>query len=191
MKLFLILLFWGPLSFATVRVPKLTPYQVSLQSCLGSAIDLQKTDNHRKLYSAIESAYSLVSSELLYREVVYKQRSDLKKLKYENGSINVYEVDEEDDSLKLISTEKVGEDDKTNELRHKPLSAEARIRQLLIRADIRSDFTRVRERRSGGLILNISWSDQQIRSLKIDFSESKKSLNCTQKESADICTCTG
>lgn len=191
MKLFFIVFLMGPLSWGTVRTSKLTPYQVSLQKCLGSTVDLQKTDNHRKLYSALEASYSLVSSELLYREVVYKQRNELKKLKYENDSITVYDVDEEDGGLKLISTEKVGEENKTNELRHKPLSAEARIRQLLIRADIRTDFTRVRERRSGGLVVNISWADQQIRSLKVDFSESKKSLNCTQKESVDICTCAG
>lgn len=172
------------------RKPKLNPYQQSLQACLSSSIDVSKIDTHKKLYNAIESFYPLLTSETVYRETRYRQKGELKKLRFENGVIQVFAVDDEE-NLTQLSSEKVGDEAQAaiNILRHRPLSAEARIQQLLIRADIRSDFSKVKEVRASKVSLTISWADEQIKSLQVEFGESKKSLNCTQKETADICSC--
>lgn len=174
------------------RKPKLNPYQTTLLACLNPAIDVSAIDTHKKLYKAIESYHPLLTSEMTYRETLYRQKGELKKLRFENGAVQVFAVDD-DENLTLLSSEKVGPEAQAgiNILRHRPLSAEARIQQLLIRADIRSDFSKVKEVRAGKVVMTISWSKEQIKSLLIEFGDTKKSLNCTQKENTDICSCNG
>lgn len=171
---------------------KLNPFQTNLASCFGDYIDVQKVDSNKKLYKAIEQVYSLLTSETTYREVLFKQKGVLKKLKFENGQINIFSVDE-DENLELLSSEKVGDKVEGYELRQnqKPLTADSRLNQLLFRADIRFDLQKVKELRTKQMILNITWSDKQIKSISIDFQADKKTLNCTQKEAADICNCSG
>lgn len=171
---------------------KLNPFQTNLTSCFGDYIDVQKVDSNKKLYNAIEKVFSLLTSETIYREVLYKQKGILKKMRFEKGVINIYVVDDEE-NLELLSTEKVGDKTEGYELRQnqKPLTADARINQLLFRADIRSDLQKIKESRTKQMILNITWSDKQIKSLAIDFLSDKKTLTCTQKETADICNCAG
>ncbi|MBY0554845.1 hypothetical protein K2P97_09970 [bacterium] len=171
---------------------KLNPFQTNLTACFGDYIDVQKVDSNKKLYKAIEQVFSLLTSETIYREVLFKQKGVLKKLKYENGQINIFSVDEEE-NLSPLSSEKVGDKIEGYELRQnqKPLTADARINQLLFRADIRSDLQKIKESRTKQMILNITWSDKQIKSLAIDFLTDKKTLTCTQKEAADICNCSG
>ncbi|MEQ1723908.1 MAG: hypothetical protein ABL930_12090 [Pseudobdellovibrio sp.] len=169
---------------------KLNPFQTNLQSCFGTQIDVLKIDNYKKLYKAIEQAYSLISSETLFREVLYKQKGELKKLKYEAGQIQIFRVDEDDNS-NLISSEKIGQKTDGYELRQKSLSPEARINQLLFRADIRSDFIKIKEVRVKQLDLNIIWSDSRIKSLTALFGAGKKTLTCNQLEAVDICSCGG
>ena len=169
---------------------KLNPFQTNLKSCFGDYIDVQKVDSNKKLYKAIEQVFSLLTSETIYREVLYKQKGILKKMKFEQGQITIYSVDEEE-NLSLLSSEKVGDRTDGYELRHKVLTADARINQLLFRADIRSDLQKVKELRTKQMVLNITWSDKQIKSLAIDFQADKKTLSCSQKEAADICNCDG
>jgi len=137
----------------------------------------------------IEKFYALSTSETLYREVLYSQKGEQKKLKFEDGLIQIYRIDDEDDSLSLLSSEKFGERVEDYQVRHKLRNAEARINQLLFRADIKSDYQKIKETRAKQVVLNIIWSDSQIKSLNIEFSGAKKVLSCIQKEQADICTC--
>lgn len=177
---------------ALLKKTKLNPYQVNLKACLDPEIDVSSIDSHKKLYEKIETFYSLMSSQTLFREVLYKQRNELKKLRFEDATIQIFSVDDED-NLTLLSTEKTGPGARaeTDVLRHRPLSADARIQQFLIRADIRSDFLKVKESRTGGLTVQISWSDGQIKTLNLEWIRTKKSLSCAQKDGADICTCSG
>jgi hypothetical protein len=187
----LFLMTYSVLNFAWAQKKvKLNPFQTNLQSCFGTEIDVLKINSYKKLYKAIEQAYSLTNSETIFREVLYKQKGELKKLKFEAGQIQIYRVDEEQNST-LITTEKMGLKTDGYELRQKPLTPEARINQLLFHADIRSDFIKVKEARVKQLDLSIIWSDSRIKSLRVEFGAGKKALTCNQIEAAEICNCGG
>jgi hypothetical protein len=189
--IFVILIMCSFINFAWAqKKTKLNPFQVNLQNCFGTQIDVLKINSSKKLYKAIEQSYSLINSETTFREVVYKQKGELKKLKYEAGQIQIFKVDEDENST-LLSNEKIGQKTEGYELRQKSLTPEARISQLLFRADIRSDFIKVKEARVKQLELNIVWSDSRIKSLTVLFGTEKKTLTCNQIETADICNCSG
>ncbi|MEK6628987.1 MAG: hypothetical protein AABY53_10205 [Bdellovibrionota bacterium] len=169
----------------------LTPYQSNLKSCLDidKNLDVKKINNNKKLYKYIEQFYALVTSETLYREVLYTQKRELKKLKFADGVIQIFKVLDEDDSISLLSSEKFGDKKEDYQVRHKIRSSEGRINQLLVRADIQSDFQKIKETRAKDMLLNIVWADKEIQSLNIEFLAEKKALSCIQKELIDICNC--
>jgi len=180
--------FIGPNVWA-IKKAVLTTYQNSLFDCLDKKIEIKKIDNHKKLYKNIELFYTLLTSETVYREVLYTQKNELKKLKYEAGVIQIFKILDEDDSLSLLLTEKFSEKNEDYQARHKIRTAEARISQLLFRADIKSDFQKIKETRAKHLHINVVWVDNKIKSLNIEFLNEKKTLNCIQKEQIDICSC--
>lgn len=185
--LFFLILFSLQTSFAQKKL-KMSPYQSNIKQCLGASVDVYKIDSNRDVYRYIQANYSLVYSETLYREVVFKQKEGMKKIKLEMGKIITYAVSE-DDSLMLLGTEKIGDKSINNELRQKPLSADARMDQLLFQADIRSDYAKIHEVRSKQLSLTLEKNNSNIKSLNIDFENGKRSLNCQKLEAQEICSC--
>lgn len=190
MKFFLVICFclfsgkaWAEKKFV------LSPFQANVQDCIDKKIDIKKIDSNKKLYDSINQFYPLLSFETIFREVVYSMKGEQKKLKFEDGVIQIFNVIDEDDSLKLVSSEKFDEKKAYYQARHKIRSAEARMNQLLFRADVKSDYQKIKEIRAKQLELNIIWSDGQIKSLNIDFLGEKKVLSCMQKEQTDICNC--
>ena len=182
-----VICFYSQLCLAQKNI--LTPFQINLQACVDTKIDVKKIDSSKKLYSVIEQFYALATSETLYREVIYTLKGEQKKMKYENGLIQIFSVVDDDDTFALMSTEKYGTEKVDNPLRYKVRSVEARINQLLFRADIKSDYQKIKETRAKQVDLNVTWSDGQIKSLNIEFLATKKTLNCVQKDLTDICTC--
>ncbi len=180
--------FYSRFAFAEKKV-LLTPFQTNIQNCTDKKFDVLKIDSNKKLYDALDKFYALATSETLYREVVYTQKGEERKMKFEDGVIQIFTVEGEDDTFKLLSSEKFGEKKEDYQARHKVRSAEARINQLLFRAEIKTDYQKVKETRAKQVIMNITWSDGQIKSLSIEFSGEKKALSCIQKELADICNC--
>lgn len=176
------------ISAAAVRKNSLNVYQLSLKPCLDKKIDLQKIDNNKNLYKVIEQNYTLLTSETTYREVLFKLKSKLKKLKFEAGRIQIFDVDA-DENLSLVSTEKIGEMGDGYLVRQKKLSPESRINQLLFQADIRSDLQIIKEKRTKQVELNITWSDSEIKNMSIDFKNENSTLVCSLKDSLDICIC--
>lgn len=167
---------------------KLTPYQQSLQRCLGGQLEGLKLNTHSQLYEVIVKKYPLISSETLYREVVYRLNDEDRKLKFENSQLGLYSVDPEG-AVRLLSTENFLQTPATDQPRQKRLSPEARMDQLLFRASIKSDYRKTKEQRLQGLVLNVSWSGKNLKNLQVEFSESKKVLSCSQSGSTDICIC--
>ena len=186
--LFQFFLYFGQVSWAQKKTV-LTPLQTNIQACVDKNIDVLKINDNKKLYKSIEQFYTLSSSETVYREVLYSQKGAQKKLKYEDGVIQIYEVSGDDDIVNLVSSEKFGEKKDDYYVRHKVRSAEARMNQLLFRANIQSDYQKIKETRAKQVILEIIWSDDQIKSLNIEFLGEKKVLNCIQKDQSDICNC--
>ena len=171
----------------------LSPFQSNVQNCIDSKINIEKIDTNKKLYDSIKQFYPLTSFETLFREVEYSMKGEQKKLKFEDGIIQIFNVEGEDEVLKLVSTEKFDENRHSVLTRHKVRSAEARMNQLLFRADIKSDYQKIKEVRAKKLELNIVFSDSHIKSLAIEFTGEKpgekKVLNCQQKDQTDICNC--
>lgn len=171
----------------------LSPFQANVQNCIDSKIDIKKIDTNKKLYDTLKQFYPLISFETLFREVEYSMKGEQKKLKYEAGVIQIFNVVDDDEVLELVSTEKFDENKPGALTRHKIRSAEARMNQLLFRADIKSDFQKIKEVRAKKLELNIVLADSQIKSLAVEFTGNKpgekKTLNCQQKDQTDICNC--
>lgn len=172
----------------------LTPYQQSLETCFGGQIDGARLNTHSQLYRSIASQYALISSETVYREVEYAQNNENRKLKYENSQLSIYSINDEG-AVRLLSSEVFNQQTTAlksqDRSRHKRLSPEARIDQLLFRANIKSDYKKIREQRLQKLVLNMSWSGEVLKSMQVEFLDGKKTLNCSQIGSADICICKG
>lgn len=114
------------------------------------------------------------------REVSYKLKDESRKLKYENGKVQLFKVsDDEDERLIPVN----------NEVRQRSLTTEAYLTQLLLRADIRSDWMKMSEKRSGSTRVSVTTVDGEIKSLQIERAGLKKRLECTRSEDVEGCTC--
>lgn len=184
---FLVLVLVSLKAFAEKK-QKLSPFQVNIDQCVQSAFAVAKIDSNKKLYSALVENFALLGSETTFREALYKEAGELKKLKYEDQVARIYSV-ADDESIKLISTEELGYKPATTGARYKISTPEARLNELLIHAEFKSDFVKTREYRSKQVLLNLAWSDGQIKNLSAELPGGKK-LECSRKATADICTCT-
>lgn len=167
----------------------LSPFQQNIQQCLGESLELGTAVSSLKIYKLIQKNFSLITSETLYREVEYTKKNERLKLKYENELIQIYKINDEDDSLTLESSEKLGEQVEDYKMRHQIRDIESKFAQLLFQANIKSDYQKQKETRSQGLALDIEWSNGQIKSLQIQSELRSKKLKCSQKGQLDICSC--
>lgn len=179
---------WSLLSEASEKKVRLTPFQASIEKCFGNKIDYFKINSTQKLYAAIKEKFSLQTSEIVFREVKYRQKGLLKKLKYDAGYIYIYKIDDED-NLELVSTEKFEVKSDFIGMRHKILTPEGRINQLLFQASVESDFQRSKETRLGQLELEITSNLNSIKSLEVILLADKKIISCDKKSNTDICSC--
>ena len=70
-------------SAGLARQPKLTPFQENINTCLATKEDVQKIQNLNQLYDFIDKNYDLKTTETLYREVLYKEKGQMLKMKVE------------------------------------------------------------------------------------------------------------
>lgn len=177
-----------------IRVPapnkrRITPYQEQIEKCFGDMLPaVTAIHDNKTLYTDLARIYTLQASETTYREVVYTINAEKRKLKYDDDKVQLYKVDGEG-VLTLYATDNLSADSKSNGLRYKISSRETRMNQLLNGAQIQSDFMKTTEFRSKQLMLNLVWSDSKIKNLNVQFDGGKKTLECEQKDTADLCTC--
>lgn len=168
---------------------RITPYQEQIEKCFGDMLpQVTAIRDNKMLYTDVARIYTLQASETTYREVVYVINGDKRKLKYDDDKVQLYKVDGEG-VLTLYASDNLEADSKSNGLRYKISSRETRMNQLLNGAQIQSDFMKTTEYRSKQLILNLVWSDSKIKNLTVQFDGGKKTLECEQKDSSDICNC--
>lgn len=160
------------------REKKITPFQENIKTCLATKEDVQKIQNLNQLYDFIDKNYDLKTTETLYREVLYKEKGQMLKMKVEKGLVSIYKVTD-DDTLKLIN----------NDARQKGLTDESSINQLLMRAEVREDYLKVKEVRSGQTLLQFGKERDQYKAISFEKVGSSWKLECTNKESSDICIC--
>lgn len=163
---------------AFAREVKLTPFQQNIKNCFKFEMDIQKVQNLNQLYDLLDKHYPLKTNETIYREVLYKEKGEFKKLKFEKGQISLYKV-MDDDSVKLIN----------NDVRQKGLTDDSSINQLLLRSEIRSDWVKVKEVRSEQTLLYFGRESGQFKSITFEKVGEKFKLECSNKESSDICIC--
>ncbi len=157
---------------------KPTPFQKNIRQCLGEKIEASKLKNIKELYEILDKIYSLRSSETIYREVLYKEKSDTKKLKLEKGRISVFKV-LDDNTISLLN----------NDARQKGLTDDSSINQLLASADIMEDWVKVKEMRAEQSILIFNRQQGQLKSLSFEKANQKMRLECSEIDLADICLC--
>lgn len=169
-------------SFASDASKKtvLTPFQKNIRDCLQGEVDSQKLTSLPKIYKYVSDKYLLLSSEIMAREVLYKLKNETRKLKFENGKVKLFKVlEDEDDQLVPIN----------NEVRQSSLTAESYLAQLLLNADIRSDWMQMSEKRSGSTEVVLTSVDGEMKSLIIERIKLKKKLECLLTERAPSCSC--
>ena len=172
---------------ASAQKRKLSPYQTNIDRCVTSKASVAKIDSNKKLYAFLAQNFSLQGSETTFREVLFNEAGEVRKLRYEDGVVKIFKVSE-DESLKKLSTEELGYLPSGGGARYKSKTPEARLNELLAKAEIKNDFTKTVEYRSKQVLLNIIWSDNQIKSISADLPGGKK-LECLRKQAADICEC--
>ncbi|MFZ3231013.1 MAG: hypothetical protein WA160_12465 [Pseudobdellovibrio sp.] len=157
---------------------KLTPFQQNIKACFTFPIDIKNVQNLKQLYDILDKHYPLKTNETIYREVLYKEKAELKKLKLENGLISLYKVSD-DDTVKLL----------INDARQRGLTDDSSINQLLQRAEVKSDWVKVKEVRSQQTLLHFSRESGQFKSIVFEKIGTKLKIECVNKETSDICLC--
>lgn len=185
MKFFLLIFF--VVAAEASQKKKLSPFQAKIDQCVASKFPVNKIDSSKKLYAALVENFSLQGSETTFREVIYKELGETRKLRFEDGMVRIFRIDE-DESLSKLSTEELGYKPSGSGARYRAKTPEARMNELLAKAEIKSDFAKTTEYRSKQVLLNISWSDNQIKEISADLPGGKK-LECQRKLAADICEC--
>ena len=180
-RIFIISFFlFGISAHAARKAARLTPFQKTSQNFRRNPQEVKDLTSLQKVYGAVSQHYLLVSSEILNREVLYKIKDENRKLRLENGKVQLFKIlEEEDDRAVLID----------NELRQKNLTTESFLAQLLIHADIRSDWMKVAEKRSGSTSVAMTTMDGEIKSLQIERAKIKKKLDCNRTDGIDSCSC--
>jgi hypothetical protein len=167
---------------------KLTPFQERINECFIRQIDVKNLVNLKQLYLEIVRQYQLRASETTYREVIYAVGGEKRKLRFEDGVVNIYRV-EADEKVTLISSESIAQSGSNDKMRYKLRTPEARLDELLNRAEIKFDFIKTTEFRSAQLILNLVWDNGVIQNLSAQFGSENRRLECQKKSVADICDC--
>lgn len=157
---------------------KLTLFQKAIVDCLGEDPAFRKTNKLSELYRLIENKYPLSLSNALEREVTFKDKKVTKKLKLKDGKVLLFVV-AEDGTLTPIN----------NDVRQKSLTIESYINQLLIHANIQSDWMKTKEVRSEQSIVVISKDENAFKSLTFQKLGDSKTLDCSREGKIDICTC--
>jgi hypothetical protein len=180
-KTFVILIvLFSTLAYGTSKKNVLTPFQKNIRDCLQDDVDAQKLTSLSKIYKYVSEKYLLLSSEIVAREVLYKMKNETRKLKFENGKVHLFKVlEDEDDQLMPIN----------NEVRQRSLTTESYLAQLLLNADIRSDWTQMSEKRSGSTGVVLTSIDGEMKTLIVERTQLKKKLECLLTERAPSCSC--
>ncbi len=155
-----------------------TEFQKNIQSCLKSQIQVENLQTLNDLYSSLDKAFPLRTTEILFREVVFKKGDELKKLKLDKGKILLYKM-LDDKTVKLLN----------NDARQKGLTEESSFNQLLVGTEVRSDWLKIKETRLAQTQLEYSRLQGKITALTFKKTGEKNQLECSHINLSDICLC--
>jgi hypothetical protein len=162
------------------RSGKHTPLQETISKCFKDQIEVKGLRSLKNIYDLISKKQLLVASVVLNREVLYKIKDESRKLKYEDGKLQIYKIlDDQDDQLSPID----------NDVRQKSLTVEAYLSQLLLQADIRSDYMKIKETRISSTTVYVARQDDEIKTLVIENEKLQKKLDCSRSDNSVVCSC--
>lgn len=169
-----------PKALSQVKPQRVTPFQKTVKTCFSQDIETAHMKTIQHIYDELVQKFALISSVVEYREVLYKDLNVTKKLKYENGQLNLYKISDED-NFQLTPL--------VNDTRQKSLTTESYLNQLLVKAEIKSDWMRTRELRAKSIQVLLTRMDQELTRLEVNLLGVGKKLICTKKSSSDVCSC--
>ena len=155
-----------------------TQFQKNIQSCLKDQIKVNNLQTLDDLYASLDKAFPLRTTEIIFREVLFKKDNEMKKLKFEKGKILLYRL-LDDKTLKLLN----------NDARQKGLTEESSVNQILVGADVRSDWLKIKEARLAQTQLEYSRLQGKITALTFKKTGEKVKLECSHINLSDICLC--
>ena len=155
-----------------------TPFQKNIQSCLKNHVTSAAVQTLSELYVELDKAFPLRTTEVVFREVTFKKDNQLRRLKFDNGKIQLFHI-LEDQTVQLIN----------NDARQKGLTEESSVNQLLSGADVQSDWLTIKETRLSKTQLTFSRQQGRITALNFQKSTGKMRLECAAKDLSDICLC--
>lgn len=164
------------ISFAVQK--KVVPFQKVLNECFKEEFSDEKISSLNEVYAVLEKKYTLQSSTILEREVIFKTNSQNRKLKYANDRWTLYKV-LENDVLEALNSG----------MRQKNQTAEMMLSQQLIHADIQSDWVKTKESRVGERTVTLSRKNGRLEELRFQKAGQKNSLECKPQQTIDICSC--
>ncbi len=177
---------------AEKKPKRLSPFHTHINECFDGQLNIEKIKDSKTLYLEIVNKFVLQSSETTFREVIYTQAGEKRKLVYEDGVMKIDRFDAEE-KVHQISSETLTSGSQNSGMRYKINTLEAKLQQQLNRATIQSDFTKTTEFRAKQIVLNMVWSDSAIKNLNVQFGGEpdivKRQLVCQKKEIVDICEC--
>lgn len=157
---------------------KLTPFQKNIKLCLKNQLEPTQLKNLNNLYESLDKRFALRTTETIYREVLFKEKKELKKLKLTKGKIALYKI-LSDKTIQLID----------DDARQKGLTEDSAMNQLLVHADIQSDWLKVKETRAEHTTLYYSRQQGLLVSLTFEIEHEKLKLECLNINLSDICLC--
>ncbi len=163
---------------AAVAKARLTHFQKNIQSCIKSNVTAAEVQTLAELYVALDKAFPLRTSEVVFREVTFKKENQLQRLKFDKGKIQLFRV-LEDQTVRLTN----------NDARQKGLTEESSVNQLLSGADVQTDWLTIKETRLFQTQLTFSRQLGRITALNFQKSSGKMRLQCAAKDLSDICLC--
>jgi hypothetical protein len=168
--------------FSAQAKENVSPFKKELLTCFKEEFTGSQANNLTSVYAELEKKYQLLSTTLLVRETEFKEQNETKRLKYADGKLKLFTV-LDDETLKPSD----------NDLRQKDRTIEESISQLLIHANIQSDWMKTSETRAGHRLLTIVRTNGEIKSLQFEKISQKKQLFCNREtgknESQGICSC--
>lgn len=153
-------------------------FQKNIQSCLKKQIEVNNLQTLDDLYTALDKTFPLRTTEILFREVVFKKDDETRKLKLEKGKILLFKM-LDDKTVKLLN----------NDARQKGLTEESSFNQLLSGTEVRSDWLKIKENRLGRSQLEYSRLQGKITALIFRKVGEKAQLECSHVNLSDICLC--
>lgn len=166
---------------------RLSVYQEQIKKCIPQLKSYSEFKTMSQIYDRLNGKFLLISESTLYRELFYRSlssqgqqgKSEDRKIKVTDNKIELFRV-ESDERLSPINTG----------MRQQKGIIDGQIKQLTLNAKIEKDWSKVREIREGGLVIEVVRVDGKITQFQFNTEKTKLKLDCLMVNNSEVCLCT-